>query len=286
MADQRPQAVPHCLLIFLFIMAIVVTTTVLTVLPLAVPSAAAAETPGAVTALGDRLDCPAAQRGVAVIQNRYRAFAGTNPCRSSVTTSESTGSSGPKKPRVCAEAIAATSALGLAGQLAANAQAIQGVPVVCTAARRQINAPTVTPAQLAARAQKALGLPLPDVRTAPPRGADGMVGLPEWVWLASSQWHAVSRRASAGGVWAEVTASPQRIVIQPGVGLGSVGCDGPGIAYDPGRPASAQSSGCSYTYNTSSAGQPKDRYTMTVTVVWIGTWQGSGGAGGTLPAIS
>jgi hypothetical protein len=158
--------------------------------------------------------------------------------------------------------------------------------VVCTAARRQLGAPTVTPAQLAAQAQKALGLPIPDVQTAPPRGSDGMVGLPEWVWLASGQWHAMSRRASAGGVWAEVIATPQRIVIEPGAGLRSVGCDGPGTVYDPGRSASSQSTGCSYTYAEPSAGQPKDRYTMTVTVVWSGAWQGSGGAGGTLPAIS
>jgi hypothetical protein len=96
----------------------------------------------------------------------------------------------------------------------------------------------------------------------------------------------MSKRASAGPVWAEVTAAPQRIIIEPGAGLGSVTCGGPGTAYDPGRAASAQSTECSYTYVRSSAGQPDSAYTMTVTVVWGGTWQGSGGAGGTLPDIA
>jgi hypothetical protein len=144
----------------------------------------------------------------------------------------------------------------------------------------------VTAAQLAQRARESLELPLPDVRTAPPRDSDGLVGLPEWVWVPRGQWHSMSTRASAGPVWAEVTATPQRIVIEPGAGLGAVTCDGPGTAYDTGKPASAQATDCSYTYTRSSAGQPNSAYTMTVTVVWAGTWEGASGAGGTLPEIS
>jgi hypothetical protein len=147
-------------------------------------------------------------------------------------------------------------------------------------------APAVTAAQLAQRARESLELPLPDVRTAPPRGSDGLVGLPQWVWVPRGQWHSMSTRASAGPVWAEVTATPQRIVIEPGAGLEAVTCDGPGTAYDARKPASAQTTGCSYTFTRSSAGQPDSEYTMTVTVVWAGAWEGSGGADGTLPEIS
>lgn len=146
--------------------------------------------------------------------------------------------------------------------------------------------PTVTPAELAQQAWNALRLPLPGVHTAPPRGAAGLVGLPEWVWVPASQWRPLTKRASAGGVWAEVTATPRQMIVTPGAGLGAVMCAGPGTAYDRQRSASSQQTDCSYTYARSSAGQPGAVYRVTVRVVWGGVWVGSGGAGGTLPDIS
>ena len=50
-------------------------------------------------------------------------------------------------------------------------------------------APPVTPRELLAWARSKLVLPLPAVRTAPPHGSDGLVGLPEWFWVAPGQWH-------------------------------------------------------------------------------------------------
>jgi predicted CxxxxCH...CXXCH cytochrome family protein len=144
----------------------------------------------------------------------------------------------------------------------------------------------VTPQQLAQQAWSALRLPLPDVRTAPPRASAGLVGLPEWAWVPRGEWAPISERAVAGAVWAEVTATPQRMSIKPGAGLAVVECSGPGTAYDPGRPASVQRTDCSYTYRHSSAAQPGAAYRVTVTVVWGGTWAGSDGSGGTLPDIS
>lgn len=146
--------------------------------------------------------------------------------------------------------------------------------------------PVITPAQLAQQSWNSLELPLPDARTAPPRGAQGLVGLPEWVWVPRGQWRPLSKQATAGGVWAQVTATPKQMTITPGAGLPTVSCAGPGTAYDPNRPASVQQTDCSYTYRTSSATQPGGAYQVTVTVVWGGSWTGSGGAGGTLPAIS
>jgi hypothetical protein len=145
-------------------------------------------------------------------------------------------------------------------------------------------APAVMPAQLAATEWQQLPLPAPHVRTAPPRGSDGLVGLAEWFWVAN--WSARTRRAQAGGVWAEVTARPTSLTISPGSGQPPVSCTGPGSAYDSRRPADGQRSGCSYTYTRSSAGLPGGTYQVTVTVIWGGTWVGSGGTGGTLPALS
>lgn len=145
----------------------------------------------------------------------------------------------------------------------------------------------VTPQMLVGQAVRELVLPLPQVRTAPPRGRPGMVGIRQWFWLdGAGQWTAKSKRVQVGDVWAEVTASPRRLVISPGGGLPDVVCDGPGIPYDPHRPPQEQDSGCTYLYERSSADQPSNAYQVLVTVVWGATWRGSGGAGGPLAPIS
>jgi hypothetical protein len=144
----------------------------------------------------------------------------------------------------------------------------------------------VTPVQLAQQAWNLLHLPLPRVRTAPPRGAQGLVGLAEWVWVPRAQWRSLAKTASAGAVWARVTATPKQLIIRPGAGLPTMSCGGPGTAYEPSQSVSAQRTDCSYTYLRSSRNQPGGVYRVTVTVVWGGTWIGSGGAGGGLPDIS
>jgi hypothetical protein len=145
--------------------------------------------------------------------------------------------------------------------------------------------PKVTPQQLELQATQALVVPLPQVDTAPPRGSDGLVGLPEWFWLPAAQWAAMSKRATAGAVWAQVTAQPQTLTIDPGDGSAFT-CAGPGTAYNPGLPASAQDSGCTHLYTVASTGQPGLAYQVTVTVTWTATWAGSGGAGGPLPPLN
>ncbi|MBO4273967.1 hypothetical protein [Microbispora triticiradicis] len=145
----------------------------------------------------------------------------------------------------------------------------------------------VTLQMLVGLAVRELVLPLPQVSTAPPRGRPAMVGIRQWFWLnGAGQWTTKSKRVQVGDVWAEVTASPRRLVVSPGMGLPDVVCDGPGTPYDTSRPPQEQRSGCTYLYERSSAGQPRDAYRVSVTVVWGATWQGSGGAGGTLVPIS
>jgi hypothetical protein len=146
-------------------------------------------------------------------------------------------------------------------------------------------APPVTPRELLAWARSELALPLPDARTAPPRGSDGLVGLPEWFWADPAQWHPMSARVAVGGVWAQVTARPSGLAIQPGTGA-SLACPGPGTPYNPRLAASAQHSTCSYTYPQSSDGLPGNAYQVGVTVTWDASWQGSGGAGGALPPLA
>lgn len=145
-------------------------------------------------------------------------------------------------------------------------------------------APRVTPQQLLAQALGELRVPFLRPYTAPPRGSDGLVGLPEWFWVQAAQWHARTVTVTAGPVWATVTAVPSGLSIQPGAGQPIVNCHGPGSAYDPRLPALAQHAACSYTYLRPSAGQPGNAYRASVTATWRISWTGSGGAGGLLDA--
>src|SRR3954447_1099439 len=77
------------------------------------------------------VDCPGGGRGVTVAPNAYNAFAGTRGCgQHALPPAQTPASSGPRKPRICAETIAATAVAGVLGQAAAAAEAIGGVPVI------------------------------------------------------------------------------------------------------------------------------------------------------------
>ncbi|HTS99056.1 MAG TPA: hypothetical protein VMI33_20810 [Streptosporangiaceae bacterium] len=160
-----------------------------------------------------------------------------------------------------------------------GAQPFGGVTLVNNAT----GAPAVTPQQLSQIAIGDLVIPDLPVKTAPPRGRDGLVGLPEWFWIPGAAWGAVkSPVIAAGPVWAQATAVPTEIIFRPGGGQPGVTCHGPGTAYQPAQPLSAQHTDCSYTYDQPSAGQPGNAYAASVTVLWNVSWVGSGGAGGTV----
>jgi hypothetical protein len=144
-------------------------------------------------------------------------------------------------------------------------------------------APAVTPQQLLVTALGELHLPSIAPDTAPPRGHDALVGLPEWFWVPAARWHARTVTVSVGPVWATVTAAPMSLTFAPGTGLSPVSCPGPGAAYDQ-RTTNGQQTNCSYTYLAPSTGQPGNAYQASVTVDWRVSWTGSGGAGGVLDA--
>jgi hypothetical protein len=139
-------------------------------------------------------------------------------------------------------------------------------------------APGISPQELLQWALAQLTVPAPAISTAPPRGHDALVGLPEWFWVTN--WHVIRSDLAVGPVWAKVAAVPERLTFSPGGGLPSVSCRGPGRPYKPGQPAGGQHSACSYTYRQSSARQPGGAYTASVSVTWTATWTTSDGAGG------
>ncbi len=148
--------------------------------------------------------------------------------------------------------------------------------------RNGVGAPPIEPQQLLVVALGELRLPYLRPATAPPLGTDGLVGLPEWFWVPSGQWHSRSVTVTAGPVWATATAAPVGLTFQPGAGLDPVTCKGPGSAYNRREPATAQHTSCSYTYLQPSDGLPANAYRASVTVTWRISWTGSGGAGGVL----
>ncbi|WP_328708877.1 hypothetical protein [Microbispora hainanensis] len=148
-------------------------------------------------------------------------------------------------------------------------------------------APRVTPAQLARKAWAMIPVREPKVLTAPPRGSTGLVGLDEWVYLAKGEWSPKRKRVETAGVWAQATARPQKMTVDPGDGGKPVTCQGPGTSYNPELPASRQKPTCAVRYLQPSLRQGQgNAYRVTVTVTWSGTWTGSGGTGGTLPPIT
>jgi hypothetical protein len=141
-------------------------------------------------------------------------------------------------------------------------------------------APAVSPQQLAQIAIAELIIPVLQPRTAPPRGRDGLVGLPEWFWIPRAAWGPVSKTVTAGPVWARATAVPVSIEFDAGGGQGGSTCRGPGTAYNPALPLSSQHTTCFFTYKQPSAGRPGNVYAAAVTVLWNVFWVGSGNTGG------
>jgi hypothetical protein len=148
-------------------------------------------------------------------------------------------------------------------------------------------AAAVDPAALAERALGFTPLGAPGIRLNPPADRNQLVGVITWLWI-SGGWSALSASASAGGVAVTTTATPEQVTWDMGDGH-TVVCSGPGTPYDPSRPDATPS--CSYTYSSSSAGQPGGTYTITVTESWAVAWTARGrppgaSAGGTLPAVT
>lgn len=135
------------------------------------------------------------------------------------------------------------------------------------------------PKTLAQKAFQYAPLPNLSISLNPSTDRDQIVNLPTWLWLNSSAWQPVSATASVGGLTATTTATPSSIVWNTGDGE-QLTCNGPGVAYDPSKPESAQHGDCVHTYRRSSASAPNGRFTVTATVRWHVTWTASGFAPG------
>ena len=149
---------------------------------------------------------------------------------------------------------------------------------------------TVSPSEVAERAARSISLPSPVIGLNPSQYS--ITGLATWLWVSPSQWHAYSATASVAGVSATAQAVPRSVTWNMGDG-DTVVCDGPGTVYQPDVPAAEQQTSCSYTYRSTSAGQPSQdgdpddgAFPVTATITWDVTWWSSvPGEGGELPAL-
>lgn len=139
--------------------------------------------------------------------------------------------------------------------------------------------PTVTPAQLAARAVDRLPLAGPDIGIAPEPGKTGLVGVPVWMWTRepAATWGPVSATASVPAL--SVTARAQARLIEWEMGDGqTVVCRNPGTPYEK-RLGGGESPTCGHVYARPSVGQPEEAYQVTATTTWQITWSGGGESG-------
>jgi len=141
----------------------------------------------------------------------------------------------------------------------------------------------LTPAQLAARAIKALPMRPAQIGISPNPAGVGLVGLPVWMWTAVTPqtWGPITATASVPGL--SVTARAQATKITWDMGdHHSVTCANPGTPYDKAKHGASKSPTCGYDrYEESSRTQPGGRYTITATTTWhVDWWVVGGGATG------
>ena len=150
------------------------------------------------------------------------------------------------------------------------------------------NGPKVQPpsrTSVVSSAMGALNPPRPTINTSPRYRSGLLVQTPTWLWLPPSYWRTYSATIKVRGFAVTIYATPTTVRWNMGNGS-SVTCVGPGTPWVPGFGNSLST--CGYTYRHSSATMPGDRYRITATVTFLGTFTtvGLGGMRGSLGAVT
>ncbi|MET9392594.1 hypothetical protein ABZY20_19735 [Streptomyces sp. NPDC006624] len=148
------------------------------------------------------------------------------------------------------------------------------------------NAPT--PETLADYAYDKVKVPETRVELKP--ATKSTVNLPTWVWLDKGTFKEVKVRAELPntGLWAETTAKPVALHLDPGTddaevfpASGDCEIDDDGSIGTPYTKGSAeQTPPCGIRYLRATSGSP---YKLSASVTWQVSWEGSDGSGGDLP---
>ena len=145
--------------------------------------------------------------------------------------------------------------------------------------------PQPTQSTVIASAMGALNPPAPTIHTSPAYRSGLLVQTPTWLWLPPSYWRTYSTTIVVWGYVVTIFATPTMVRWKMGNG-DSVTCIGPGTPWVPGL-GNAFST-CKYTYRHSSDGASGDRYRITATVTFAGSFTtvGLGGMRGPLGAVT
>ncbi|MEH0423951.1 hypothetical protein [Streptomyces sp. B21-083] len=148
------------------------------------------------------------------------------------------------------------------------------------------NAPTSK--TLAEYAYDKVKVPATEIEVRPE--ARATVNLPTWVWLDKGTFDEVKVRAELPntGLWAETTAKPVALHLNPGTedaetypASGDCGIDADGSIGTPYTPGNSDKTPpCGIRYLRATDGSP---YRLTASITWQITWVGSDGTGGDLP---
>ncbi|MEV0206313.1 hypothetical protein AB0H97_14045 [Streptomyces sp. NPDC050788] len=145
-----------------------------------------------------------------------------------------------------------------------------------------------TPDILAAYAYDKINVPQTRVELKP--ATRSTVNLPTWVWLNKATFKEIKVRAELqeAGVWAETTAKPIALHLDPGTqdaetfpASGDCQINGDGSIGTPYTKGDAQKTPpCGIRYLRATAGKP---YSLRASITWQISWEGSGGTKGDLP---
>ena len=161
----------------------------------------------------------------------------------------------------------------------------QGNVVMTVTVRPARPRPQPPQSTIVSSALGALNPPRPTIHTSPSHARGLLVQTPTWLWLTPSYWRTYSTTIMVWGYVVTIFATPT--VVRWNMGNGdSITCIGPGTPWFPSF--SDALSTCKYTYRHSSDGAPGDRYRITATVTFVGSFTtvGLGGMRGPLGAIT
>ena len=145
--------------------------------------------------------------------------------------------------------------------------------------------PRPTQSTVVSSAMGALNPPSPTIHTSPGLRSGLLVQTPTWLWLPPSYWRTYSTTVMVWGYVVTIFATPTTVRWNMGNG-DSITCLGPGTPWIPGFGDALST--CRYTYRHSSDGAAGDRFRITATVTFVGSFTtvGLGGMRGPLGAVT
>ncbi len=159
------------------------------------------------------------------------------------------------------------------------------VATIATTATPARPRPRPTQSNIIASAMGALNPPRPTVLTSPNYWSGLLVQTPTWLWVPLSYWRTYTTTVVVWGYVVTIYATPT--VVRWNMGNGdSITCIGPGTPWIPGFGDALST--CKYIYRHSSEGKSRDRYKITATVTFVGSFTtvGLGGMSGPLGAVT